>query len=235
MQDEEIILGELEPYRVDLVTGQVFTEDDPALELTPGTYSLEHFSVYDSAGNLMSIAPKGGVLSHFVDVPLPLTIELGAGVKKYVDVSVICYDNRQVNQYGYEFFEFHTSRVLTFCFFANYCLGDQVHFPARFSVEFSIDGDVIYEGEENINEVGENSYGDYFASPICFALPDLSEYEDDEEYLDYTVTLLDWQGIYQAPENQIITGSLSRNEIISNFDGDDRVFYEHLRFGCELE
>ena len=232
MQGDEYIVGGDAPYRIDLVAGQIFTEEDPALELEPGTYSLEHFAVYDAAGNLTWIAPKGGVLAEFVDAPLPLSINLGAGVKKYVDVSVVCYDDRDVNEYGYLFFEFDTTRAFEFCFFANYCTPEGRHFPARFSVEFSIDGTVIYSADENINEVGTNNAGDKYASPICFALPDLPQYGDDEEYLDYTVTLLDWEGVYDGP-GTVISGSLSRNEVEANFDGDNNVNYEHLRFGCD--
>ncbi|MCY2686487.1 thrombospondin type 3 repeat-containing protein [Salinimicrobium sp. TH3] len=235
MQGDKYILGEDAPYRVDLVTGQVFTEEDASLELVPGEYSLEHFAVYDAQGDLTWIAPKGGVLAEYVDTPLPLTINLGAGVKKYVDVSVICYDDRDVNQYGYQFFEFNTTKAFEFCFFANYCTPEGKHYPARYSVEFSVDGKVIYEAEENINNVGVNTFGDNYADPICFALPDLARFEDDVEYLDYKVTLLDSDGVYDAQENTVITGSLSRNEVKANFDGNNNVNYEHLRFGCDGE
>lgn len=234
-QGDEYVVGEDAPFRVDLASGQVFTEENAALELAPGTYTLEHFAVYDAQGNLTWIAPKGGVLEELVDTPLPMNIELGAGVKKYVDVSVLCYDDRDVNQYGYQFFEFNTTKAFEFCFFANYCEPNGKHFPARYSVEISIDGKVIYDAEENINEVGVNSQGDNYADPICFALPDIAKYADDDEYIDYTVTLLDWNGVYDAPENQVITGSLSRNEVKANFDGNNNVDYEHLRFGCEEE
>ncbi|NJX16907.1 hypothetical protein, partial [Tamlana crocina] len=130
MQGDEYIIGEEAPYRVDLAAGQVFTEEDASLELEPGQYTLEHFAVYDAAGNLTWIAPKGGVLQEFVDVSLPLSIDLGAGVKKYVDVSVLCYDDRDVNEYGYQFFEFDTTKAFEFCFFSNYCTPEGRHFPA---------------------------------------------------------------------------------------------------------
>lgn len=235
MKGDEYVIGEDEPYRIDLAPGQVFTKEDEALKLEPGQYTLEHFATYDAEGNLTWLAPKGGVLEKFVDTPLPINIDLGAGVKKYVDISVLCYDDRDLNEYGYEFFEFSSTKAMEFCFFANYCAPSGRHFPARYSVEFSIDGEVIYEADENVNNVGVNEYGDNYADPICFALPDLSEYGDDEEYIDYTVTLLDSEGVYDAPENTVITGSLSRNEIKANFDGDSNVDYEHLRFGCDGE
>ena len=100
--DAEILGTSTEPYRVDLVPNETFTKYDPALELVPGTYTLDHFSVYNEAGDLLWIAPRtGSELGDYVDTPLPIDIDLRAGTKMYVDVPVICYDNREVNQYGY--------------------------------------------------------------------------------------------------------------------------------------
>ncbi len=228
--DTEVVGTETEPFRVDLVAGQLFTEEVPELELTPGNYSLEHFAVYNEEGTLIWLAPKGGVLANFVDNPLPLDISLGAGVKKYVDVSVICYDDRDVNQYGYMFFELDLNEAFEYCFFANYCTPEGRHFPASYSVDISIDGNSIYSGV--VNTTGTNEDGDLFAEPLCFALPDLEEYTDDEEYIDYTITLLDWEEAYGDVEDMVISGSLSRAEIMANFDGEEAVDYEHIRFGC---
>ncbi|MDX1760584.1 MAG: thrombospondin type 3 repeat-containing protein [Christiangramia sp.] len=231
--DNEVVGTAADPYRVDLVAGQVFTEEDEALELTPGNYSLNHFSVYDADGDLLWLAPRGGALAAFVDNSLPLAIELGAGVKKYVDVSVLCYDDRDVNLYGYQFFELDINEAFEFCFFANYCTPEGRHFPARYSVDISIDGNTIYE--DVVNTTGRNDDGDLFAEALCFALPNLEDYEDNEEYIDYTLTLLDWtedEDAYGDVEQMVITGSLSRAEIMANFDGDDNVEYEHFRFGC---
>src|SRR5690606_29881992 len=76
--DNEVVGTTEEPYRVNLVAGQVFTEEDSALELTPGNYSLTHFSVYSASGNLLWLAPRGGALAAFVNNSLPLNIDLGA-------------------------------------------------------------------------------------------------------------------------------------------------------------
>ena len=233
MQGENEVVGTTtEPFRVDLVAGQLFTEEVPELELTPGSYSLAHFAVYNEEGTLIWLAPKGGELAQFVDNPLPLDINLGAGVKKYVEVDVICYDDRDVNQYGYQFFELDLNEAFEYCFFANYCTPEGRHFPARYSVDISIDGELIYSGE--VNTTGTHENGDLYAEPLCLALPDLEEFEDDVEYIDYTLTLLDWeaQGAYGDVEPMEISGSLSRAEIMANFDGDEDVDYEHLRFGC---
>src|SRR5690606_36867399 len=119
-------------------------EEDEALELTPGNYTLNHFSVYDADGYLLWLAPRGGALAAFVDNSLPLNIELGAGVKKYVDVSVLCYDDRDVNLYGYQFFELDINEAFEFCFFTNYCTPEGRHYPARYAVDISIDGTSLY-------------------------------------------------------------------------------------------
>lgn len=224
------ILGTMaDPFEIDLVDGQVFTEEIPQLELEPGTYILQHFSVYDASDDLIWLAPRGGDLAQFVDTTLPLTINLGAGVKKYVDVSVLCYDDRDVNEYGYLFFEFNTTKAFEFCFFANYCPPNGRHYPARYSVDITVDGVLLYN--DVINVTGINDQDDAYAEPLCFALPDIEEFGDDEDYISYTVTLLDWSGLYDAAP-ATITGTLSRNDIMANFDGENNVDYEHLRFGC---
>jgi hypothetical protein len=226
----EVVGTAANPQRIDLVEGQIFTKEHTSLELEPGTYTLDHFAVYNANGDLIWLAPKGGTLASFVDSPLPMDINLGAGVKKYVDVSVLCYDNRDVNQYGYLFFELDTYEAFEYCVFANYCTPNGRHYPARYAMDVSIDGQEIYSGV--INNVGTNQHGDFFADPLCLAFPNLPEYDDDEEYIDITLTLLDWDDNYGSVEPMVIERSLSRNDIMANFDGDDEVDYEHFRFGC---
>lgn len=232
--DEEVVGTSEEPYRVNLATGQIFTAEDPALELAAGNYTLNHFSVYNEAGDLIWLAPRSGsAMGDLMDYALPLDIELGAGVKKYVDVSVLCYDDRETNQYGYLFFELDATVALEFCFFANYCDPTGRHYTANYSVN-------IWSGTDNsgtplytdlTNNTGQNEDGEYFASPLCIALPDNDDPE--EPYLYYEVTLLDWEDNYgTVQEGTMIFGTLTKQDILDNFAGDDEVEYEHLRFGC---
>lgn len=217
---------------------EYFTDESADLELDPGTYSLEYFTVLNADEEIIWIAPyetgDSESFAAFVETPLPLDINLSAGVKKYVDVEVLCFDDRMVNQYGYMFFDLETNEALDFCFFANYCVGNETHYPARYTVDVWLGTDDtgrhIYSNKENVvaND-GENATAD----PLCLALPNLPRYEDDQEYLYYEVTLIDWEGVYGDVEEDVITGTLSRNDIEANFDGDDNVNYEHLRFGCE--
>ncbi|MGB7785636.1 MAG: hypothetical protein WBL27_05995 [Salinimicrobium sp.] len=232
MQGETEVVGTSdEPYHVDLVEGELFTEEDPALELVPGDYILDHFAVYNVDGGLIWIAPRmGGALSDWVENPLPMDISLGAGAKKYVDVPVLCFDNRDVNEYGYTFFELDATPVYEYCFYANYCDPSGRHWPARYSVDISIDGEPVYTGV--INNVDINNDGDPYADPLCFDLPILAAF-GDAAYIHYTVTLLDWEGVYDAAPMSPIEGDLSAADIIANFEGSDIVDYNHLRFGCD--
>ncbi len=234
MQGGNAVVGtEADPYRVDLVAGQLFTKEDAALQLDPGTYSLDHFSVYNAAGAPIWIAPRlGSDLAPFVDSALPLTINLGAGVKKYVDVPVLCFDDRDVNEYGYQFFELDAVRAYEFCFFANYCDDDGRHYTANYSLDVWLGtdatGTVLYSDLEPVTGVDEN--GDFFARPVCVALP-FNE-NADEDYIYYEMTLLDWDDNYGSATPIVLNGTLSRSDIEANFGPNMTVEYEHLRFNC---
>lgn len=227
------------PYRVNLVSGQVYTQEDAALELVPGNYRLEHFAVYDEVSgddDLIWLAPRAGsALGEFVDNALPLNIDLRAGVKKYVDVSVLCFDNRNVNQYGYLFFEIDTNVALTYCFFANVCDDDGMHYTARYSVSIwsgtNANGVPLYTNV--VNNTDRYNNGDFYATPLCFALPDNDDM--NEEYLYYEVTLLDWEGNYGDVAQVTESGTITKAEILANFgdDAEDNVEYNHIRFGCD--
>lgn len=218
-----------DPFRVDLVNGQVFTEEVPELELEPGTYSLEHFMVYDSAGNLLWVAPRGGVLAEFIENPLPLSIELGAGVKKYVDVSVLCYDDRDVVEYGYLFFDIDTNKAIEFCVFGNYCPPSGRHYPAEYSVSVwsgtNASGTALYTNVSNTTGYYDN--GDFYADPLCFALPDTEGL--DEYYFEITLRSSEEYG--DVTERVIRRGVINDNIVRNFFDGEDNLDYYHFREG----
>lgn len=229
--DTKLVGSEGSPFRIDLVAGELFTQEVPELELAPDAYTLEYFSVHNAAGDVIWLAPRAGSpLAQFVDDVLPYDFNLGAGVKKYLEVSVLCFDDRDVNQYGYTFFDLNMTKTFEYCFFANYCDENGRHYPASFVVDVNIDGEPVVVGATN--ETGINEFGDPYANPLCLHLPDLPEYDDDNAYLHFTVTLLDWEGLYDAPEMQF-SGSLSRADVMQNFEGDDHVNYRHIRFGCD--
>ena len=235
-RDGAAVVGSTEdPFRIDLVDGQIFTEEVPELELEPDTYTLDHFMVFSAGGDLLWVAPKGGVLADFLDITLPITIELGAGVKKYVDVPVLCYDNRDVREYGYLFFDFDTSEAIEFCIFGNYCPPDGRHYPARFSVdvwtwEDGQRGDQLHN--DITNTVALNQYGDYAGTPVCVPLPDLAG--QDEYYFE--VTLLNSDAYPGTITERIVRrGVITDDEVRNFFDGENNLDYYHFREGegCE--
>ena len=219
-------------YRVNLAAGQMFTMEDPALQLVPGDYSLDYFAVYSASGEMIWLAPMGGGdnLSNYVDSPLPLAIDLRAGVKKYVEVDVLCYDDRFVNEYGYLFFDIDQNRAIEFCVFGNYCGEDGRHYPAAYTVDvWSYSNGV--KGAQMYNDVAAtvemNDQGDYAGSPVCFALPDT---EGLDEYY-FEITLRD-SDAYEAVEDRIIrAGVINDGDVRDLMSGENDVEYYHFREG----
>ncbi len=229
----EVVGTSEDPYRVDLAPGQNFTVEDAALELVPGNYSLEHFMVYSADGTLIWTAPiNGSPMAGYVDTALPLNISLGAGVKKYVEVDVLCFDNRDVNEYGYLFFEVDQNRAIEFCIFGNYCDSTGRHFTAAYSVDVwswsnGQMGAQLYDNLESDVTIDNN--GDYTASPLCVALPDR---EGMDQYY-FEITLMDADS-YGDVENRIIrSGVVTDGEVKEFFNGANDVEYYHFRTGCE--
>ncbi|MDT0676866.1 PQQ-dependent sugar dehydrogenase [Autumnicola musiva] len=210
-----------------------FTEYSSQLELVPGTYTLEYFTVFDANGNEIWIAPREmGSLDEMVDTALPFDISLGAGVKKYVSVDVMCYDNRMVNEYGYLFFDIIAKEAIEFCIFGNYCDDNGRHYPAHFSVDvWNYSGDIENPmgtpiGSDLMNMVGVNNNGDAYADPLCIVLPDGSGI--DEYYIEISLMPSDE---YDAEEEIIRSGLISDEDIRALFDGESNNDYFHFMEG----
>lgn len=233
MQGDDYAVGTSnDPYRVNLAAGQIFTVEDPALELTPGNYTLDHFAVFNEEGTLIWVAPRtGGELTSFVDNALPLNIDLRAGVKKYVDVSVLCFDDRLVNEYGYQFFELDTNRAIEFCIFGNYCPPSGRHYPAAYNVNVwygtNAQGTPLYSNVSNVT--GQYDNGDYYADPLCFALPD----GDGQDNYYFEITMEDSDAYGDVENRMIRRGVITDDEVRNLFDGEGNLDYYHFRVGCE--
>ncbi|MDT0677424.1 hypothetical protein [Autumnicola musiva] len=246
--------AEMEPIIIDVLsddldddgTTDYYTDYSEDLELTPGSYELEEFIVYDTSGNIIWLAPidedDSGEFNGYVMNPLPLSIELGAGVKKYVDVEVLCYDNRLVNEYGYLFFDIIGKEVYDLCFFVNYCTENGRHYTGNYSLDLwyvGADNEISLYDDSMLNEdmMGVNEYGDYYADPMCLQIPGPNYGEEsDEDYLYYEITLMDWEGNYGNVEDGTITksGYLSWDDVEGLFDADndDYTDYWHVFLGC---
>lgn len=214
---------------------EYFTNESSDLELVPGTYTLEYFAVYNGNPNeggaeVLWVAPReDGDLANFVDTPLPFSFDLGAGAKKYLDVEVLCFDDRMVNEYGYLFFDLETTRAIEFCIYGNFCDDNGRHFPAEYSVSVwsYADGEIGNQIHDDLrNTISTNENGDAAASTVCMALPDT---EGEDQYY-FEITLLDSEG-YDAEEAVIRSGVISDEDVRNLFDGDDNVDYYHFREG----
>lgn len=224
----------------------LFTAYDEALEIPVPSGSntvsvtLNEFLVWtnvdDAPGEIIWAAPKADSdFADFVDNPLPFSWELRAGSKTYINVDVLCFDDRMVNLFGYQFFDINPEVIYELCFFANYCSDAGRHYTANYSLDLyygiSSNGTPLYMGE--IPVTGED--GEFYADPLCLAIPGPQNDEaDDDPYLYYEVTLLDWEGNYGDANGKMISGTWSWNDIegLLNEDGETSEYF-HAFINCD--
>lgn len=190
----------------------------------------------DAPGTVIWLAPQeGSDFAAFVDDPLPIDFDLMAGSKNYQDVEVLCFDNREVNKFGYQFFDIHATEMIQFCIFGNYCPPSGRHYTASYMVEvWEMNGEM--RGDQLYTEIAEIEVenGVPYAEPLCFYLPDGDELD---EYW-FEITILDAPQ-YDVVERVILEGSISDLEIRELYndgtDGepnDDTLEYYHFQYGC---
>ncbi|WP_298524191.1 hypothetical protein [uncultured Christiangramia sp.] len=209
------------------------------------TVTLNGFRVYDGDpdddGELIWVAPietTPGQFDGYVDNPLPFTFEVRDGTKPYIDIEVLCFDRRMVNEYGYPFFDLVPGKLYPLCFFANYCPSvNGRHYVGNYSVDLYYDN-----GDERIKlystaqtpTTGETN-GEYFADPLCLVVPESPFDDPTTEYLFYTVTPLDWTDSYGDIDNTPLAEvGLNWNDVDELLGADgESVDYIHLFIGCE--
>ncbi|MFV8838999.1 thrombospondin type 3 repeat-containing protein [Salinimicrobium soli] len=209
--------------------------------------SLNSFEVYNEGGTLIWKAPmEGSDYEDFVTDALPINFDLRAGSKNYQDVEVLCFDDRMVNRYGYQFFDITPQELRELCFFANYCSDLGRHYVANYDL------DLWYYVNEEVQEVLYSgrpleAYGMdgevYYADPLCLAIPEPQMGEGpNDPYLYYEVTLTPWEGNYDFPgETVTASGFLTWNDIVSLLDTDEDgdignnsdAFYWHVFLNCD--
>jgi len=232
--------------------GSLFTDYDEDLKIPVASgeetanVSLTTFLVYDGdpdddSSSVIWAAPAStSDYGDFVNQGLPFDFMIRAGSKKYVDVEVLCFDDRDVILYGYQFFDLKPEILHEVCIFANYCDENGRHFTANYSLE------VIYTGGDEDKVLYESmplpedhyGYDDdaeiYYADPFCFAVPAPMEGEMmGEEYIRIIATLSNWDAHYPAPADEVIIRDLTWNEITGKVQNDGTLDYFHLFFNCE--
>ena len=187
------------------------------------------------------VAPKiGSDYENFVNDPLPIVLDLRAGSKKYVPVEVLCFEDREVNLYGYQFFDLVPVKLYEFCLFANYCTDVGEHYTANYDldIDYLLEEEVInlYQGKSPLtgNTEDDNS-GDWYAEPLCLAIPaPLYGESDTDIYLRVTVTLTAWEDNYGEPVSEISEIiELNWNDVQSYFGPDNTIDFEHVFFNCD--
>ncbi|WP_282018365.1 hypothetical protein [Salegentibacter mishustinae] len=228
----------------------LFTAYDEALEIpvasgeTTVSVTLNDFLVWNddggAPGEVIWAAPKtGSDFGGIVSQSLPFSWDLRAGSKTYTDVEVLCFDDREVNLYGYQFFDIIPVEIYEFCVFANYCNDAGRHFTANYTFDITYIGDdnniPLYTGEMPMTgNTEDDDSGDWYADPLCLAIPAPIYGEGpDTDYIRVTATLANWDANYPAPGAvDAISEDLSWNEVQSFFVDDDNMDYWHIFFNC---
>jgi len=222
--------------------GGWMTKESDDLELPEGMYSLEYFAVLDAGNNILWIAPREddtygpANFAAFVNDALPISINLRVGVKKYIDVEVLCYDQRFADEFGYLFFDFTEVDTITLCVFGNDCNDIGRHFPSYFSLEVwtysgneaSPKGQPLTNGAVK-NEIGQYEDGEAFSKPLCIALPD----KEGEDLYYGEIYLLDRDNP-NAPGELIRFGVFNDVAVKALYNGETNTYY-HFRENCDGE
>ena len=194
-------------------------------------------NVGGSPGSVIWVAPiEGSEYADFVDQPVGanFTFDLRAGSKNYVNVDVICYDDRDVNLYGYQFFTITPIPLIEFCLFGNYCTPEGRHFVASYNVDVfesndGAKGDLIYSRPNVVEGDGSDAYAD----PLCFFLPDRPDVDDNVEEYYFEITLLSDTPGYNGPDVEIANGPITVAEIKLFFGENGTLDYYHFQYGCD--
>ena len=237
--EEDVVV----PINFDGTTYFTDYDEDLAIPIPEGetttAVSLTDFWIYaeEPGEGIMPIwmAPKeGSDYENFVNDALPLNFDLRAGSKKYVDVEVLCFDDREVNLYGYQFFDLVPIPLIKFCLFGNFCPSeDGRHYVAGYSVN-------VWSGDDNTGdplytEVGnevmmDDETGDYFSDPLCFFLPDTEGV--DTYYFEISIENTDEYDADNAGEI-ILSGAITDDEIKLFYDEETGAMdYYHFSYGC---
>ncbi len=220
----------------------------------PTEVTLHSFMVYDGAtegegpffddenGNLIWLAPSEegnpGLFDGYVDEALPKIFMVDAGTKPYIDVEVLCFDRRMVNEYGYPFFDISPKELYPLCFFANYCTDSGRHYVGNYSVSVWYndgEGEPIQLYTDSTPMTGMTG-GEYSADPLCLVVPESPFDDPDMDYITYQVTPRSWADSYGTiDEEPMMEVHLSWTDIKALLDedgNDETTDYIHIFINC---
>lgn len=200
--------------------------------------TLTGFLVYDSSHTIIWAAPVGSGLANYVDSALPRTFNVAAGTKPYIDIEVLCFDRRMVNEYGYVFFDIVPDTIYPLCTFINYCNEAGRHWVANYSIDLyygtNDEGIQLYDNADADARVTVGTRGgQYYADPLCLVVPGPpANLPNDQPYLYMVIHPNDWSDNYGDIDNSPVAVQLSWNDVneLLNSDGTTNE-YLHLFIG----
>lgn len=164
---------------LDAVVLPVFYVNDvmytQAIKMNPGSYYLSEFILYQQVGDvddysdenavhddiLLSATPHiGSEYAQYVDNPLSFNFTVEAFTKKEIPVSILCYEEKDYQAFGFSWFRIEMKELEEGLFFGDFCTdefmaytgsiyGDytKVDMPAIFQLvlRYDEDGDGVYE------------------------------------------------------------------------------------------
>jgi len=204
------------------------------------TITVNSFIIYDGdpslpGSEIIWIAPienEEGEFDGYVDNPLPFDFELAAGTKPYIDIEVLCFDRRMVNEYGYVFFDITDKELIELCLFGNFCPPEGRHFVANYSVDVWLrnsDGSLGTQLYDDATRISTLVNGEYAASPLCLVLPDDPDV-DESYYIE--ISILDGPN-YDTTPRIVKTLTISDVGVRAFFNDEVTSEYAHFFVDCD--
>src|SRR5690606_29354292 len=174
----------------------------------------------------------------YVDSVLPQSFNVAAGTKPYINVDVLCFDRRLVNEYGYVFFDIVPETIYPLCTFINYCNEEGRHWVANYSIDLyygtNDEGIQLYDNADADAMVSVGTRGgQYYADPLCLVVPGPpANLPNNQPYLYMVIYPNDWNDNYGDIDNTPVPVQLTWNDLnaLLNSDGTTSE-YLHLFIG----
>ena len=191
-----------------------------AIKMTPGTYTLSEFQLYQSSGDpevddiLLSATPHtDSPYAQYVDNPLSFTFTVDAFTKKEIPVSILCYESKDYDAFGFTWFRVNMKDLNEGLFFGDFCTDEfmayagskygeypKVDMPAIFQIvlKYDEDGDGTYEtvvGTYNNEALYENDENSASVPPLSIKYVDNPDKDDF-----YRMDVYIWELVTVDPE-----------------------------------
>ncbi|MCK5788611.1 MAG: hypothetical protein KAH32_06410 [Chlamydiia bacterium] len=246
-----IVTLDSKDYRLDILTSLEEGTETKTLKLLAGTYKLNEFKVYADDGTELWAAPIvgsyyaelfgiDGVGCETVDnIEVCRTITIDAFEKQKEEVKVLCWNDFDYKDFGFNWFDYTKVEIKTLCFFGDVCVEDEDQADVWHFTGSSYEG-LPYEGSQFValievfikNSVGEvindETLNSSLASrvfnddgsvetvePVCVEFPD---YLNQVDNYTFTVNLIMTDGESVSIVEDVPFNAEDDWSVISGFD-----------------